>query len=130
MRHAKDRGDITDRGAAAATEGIRERKKRLTRDLISNTATRMFLAHGFDAVKVTDIARACDVAEKTGGQARATAMDNIAVSDAVGQGERAPSAVMHEFQDLKQYGPPAGGLLRPHRHPPLAAAILRHAAAR
>jgi len=64
VRHAKDRGDITDRGAAAATEGIRERKKRLTRDLISNTATRMFLAHGFDAVKVTDIARACDVAEK------------------------------------------------------------------
>lgn len=46
-------------------EGIRERKKRLTRELISNTATRMFLAEGFDAVKVTDIARACDVAEKT-----------------------------------------------------------------
>ena len=65
MGHAKDRGDSTDRGAVAATEGIRERKKRLTRELISNTATRMFLAHGFDAVKVTDIARACDVAEKT-----------------------------------------------------------------
>src|SRR5690348_53922 len=54
-------------GAAAATvpEGIRERKKRLTRELISDTATRMFLAQGFDAVKVTDIARACYVAEKT-----------------------------------------------------------------
>jgi AcrR family transcriptional regulator len=47
------------------TEGIRERKKRLTRALISNTATRMFLEHGFDAVRVTDIARECDVAEKT-----------------------------------------------------------------
>jgi AcrR family transcriptional regulator len=52
-------------GAAAVAEGIRERKKRLTRELISDTATRMFLAQGFDAVKVTDIARACDVAEKT-----------------------------------------------------------------
>ena len=54
-------------GAAEASpvEGIRERKKRLTRQLISNTATQMFLARGFDAVKVTDIARQCDVAEKT-----------------------------------------------------------------
>jgi len=50
---------------AATTEGIRERKKRMTRALISNTATRMFLEHGFDAVRVTDIARECDVAEKT-----------------------------------------------------------------
>jgi AcrR family transcriptional regulator len=49
----------------AATEGIRERKKRLTRALISSVATRMFLEHGFDAVKVTDVARECDVAEKT-----------------------------------------------------------------
>jgi AcrR family transcriptional regulator len=55
-----------DHGRATSPgEGIRERKKRLTRELISNTATRMFLAHGFDAVKVTDIARECDVAEKT-----------------------------------------------------------------
>ncbi|MFL6115232.1 MAG: TetR/AcrR family transcriptional regulator [Catenulispora sp.] len=45
--------------------GLRERKKRQTRELISNTATRMFLARGFDAVKVADIARECDVAEKT-----------------------------------------------------------------
>ena len=51
--------------ASPVREGIRERKKRLTRELISNTATQMFLADGFDAVKVTDIARACDVAEKT-----------------------------------------------------------------
>jgi AcrR family transcriptional regulator len=58
-------GASEDSTASAGTEGIRERKKRLTRELISNTATRMFLADGFDAVKVTDIARACDVAEKT-----------------------------------------------------------------
>jgi AcrR family transcriptional regulator len=48
-----------------AAEGLRERKKRQTRELISNTATRMFLAHGFDDVKVIDIARQCDVSEKT-----------------------------------------------------------------
>ena len=58
-----DDGDQGD--ASSPAEGIRERKKRLTREFISNTATRMFLARGFDAVKVTDIARECDVAEKT-----------------------------------------------------------------
>ena len=51
--------------ATARGQGIRERKKRQTRELISNTATRMFMARGFDSVKVTDIARECDVAEKT-----------------------------------------------------------------
>jgi AcrR family transcriptional regulator len=58
--------DNGDHGRAPSpAEGIRERKKRLTRELISDTATRMFLAYGFDAVRVTDIARECDVAEKT-----------------------------------------------------------------
>jgi AcrR family transcriptional regulator len=47
------------------TEGLRERKKRLTRQRISDTATAMFLERGFDAVTVADIARACDVSEKT-----------------------------------------------------------------
>lgn len=47
------------------TEGLRERKKRLTRQLISDTATAMFLESGFDEVKVADIAAACDVSEKT-----------------------------------------------------------------
>jgi AcrR family transcriptional regulator len=46
-------------------EGLRERKKRLTRQLLSDTATEMFLERGFDAVKVTDIAAACGVSEKT-----------------------------------------------------------------
>ena len=57
--------DAHDVEKASRGEGIRERKKRQTRELISNTATRMFLARGFDAVKVSDIARECDVAEKT-----------------------------------------------------------------
>ncbi len=46
-------------------EGLRERKKRLMRQQLSDTATRMFLEQGFDAVRVTEIAEACGVSEKT-----------------------------------------------------------------
>lgn len=49
----------------AAEEGLRERKKRLMHRLISDTATAMFLEHGFDDVKVTEVAAACGVSEKT-----------------------------------------------------------------
>lgn len=51
--------------AASRKEGLRERKKRLTRQYLSETATTMFLEHGFDKVRVTEIAAACDVSEKT-----------------------------------------------------------------
>ncbi|MEU5597292.1 TetR family transcriptional regulator [Streptomyces sp. NPDC020298] len=47
------------------TEGLRERKKRLTRQQLSDTATEMFLERGFDAVRVSEIAQACGVSEKT-----------------------------------------------------------------
>src|SRR5580692_3437336 len=46
-------------------EGLRERKKRLMRQQLSDTATRMFLERGFDAVRVSEIAEACGVSEKT-----------------------------------------------------------------
>jgi AcrR family transcriptional regulator len=46
-------------------EGLRERKKAETRQRLSDTATRMFLDRGFDRVKVTEIAAACQVSEKT-----------------------------------------------------------------
>src|SRR5271165_5198518 len=46
-------------------EGLRERKKRLMRQQLSDTATQMFMDRGFDAVRVTDIAEACGVSEKT-----------------------------------------------------------------
>lgn len=48
-----------------ATETLRERKKRLMRRRLSDTATAMFLERGFDAVRVTEIAEACDISEKT-----------------------------------------------------------------
>jgi AcrR family transcriptional regulator len=49
----------------AVREGLRERKKRMTRQLISDTATAMFLEHGFDAVRVAEVAEAAGVSEKT-----------------------------------------------------------------
>jgi AcrR family transcriptional regulator len=44
---------------------LRQRKKRLLRQQLSDTATEMFMERGFDAVRVTDIAEACGVSEKT-----------------------------------------------------------------
>ena len=46
-------------------EGLRERKKRQTREAIAHAAMQLFFAHGFDAVTVADVARAADVSEKT-----------------------------------------------------------------
>jgi AcrR family transcriptional regulator len=49
----------------AQAEGLRERKKRLMRQQLSDIATRMFLDRGFDAVRVAEVAEACGVSEKT-----------------------------------------------------------------
>src|SRR5260370_5032801 len=45
--------------------GLRERKKLRTRQLIAETARRMFVEHGFDAVPVAAVARAAEVSEAT-----------------------------------------------------------------
>src|SRR5260370_7358464 len=55
----------TPGAGAAEAEGLRERKKRLMRQQLSDTATQMFMERGFDAVRVTEIAGACGVSEKT-----------------------------------------------------------------
>jgi AcrR family transcriptional regulator len=47
------------------TEGLRERKKRQMRQQLSDTATEMFIERGFDAVRVSQVAAACGVSEKT-----------------------------------------------------------------
>ncbi|MGH2886067.1 MAG: TetR/AcrR family transcriptional regulator, partial [Solirubrobacteraceae bacterium] len=46
-------------------EGLRERKRRLTRQLISYAATTMFATRGFDNVKVSEVADRVGVSEKT-----------------------------------------------------------------
>ncbi|HEY2214117.1 MAG TPA: TetR family transcriptional regulator [Acidimicrobiales bacterium] len=45
--------------------GLRERKKQLLRQHLSDTATRLFLERGFAAVRVADIAQECGVSEAT-----------------------------------------------------------------
>jgi AcrR family transcriptional regulator len=48
-----------------ATIGLRELKKARTRQLIADTAARLFAERGYEHVAVTDVARAAEVAEQT-----------------------------------------------------------------
>jgi AcrR family transcriptional regulator len=53
-------------GATATTgEGLRERKKRQTREAIAAAAMELFLARGFDDVTIADVAGAAGVSRKT-----------------------------------------------------------------
>ena len=47
------------------TSGLRERRKQETRRVISDIATRLFVAHGFDEVTISQVADAAEVAKMT-----------------------------------------------------------------
>ena len=46
-------------------DGLRNRKRRQLRQTLSDTAATLFIEKGFEAVRVADVAAACDVSEKT-----------------------------------------------------------------
>ena len=47
------------------TVGLRERKKARTRQLIADTAARLFAERGYEQVAVSEVAREAEVAEQT-----------------------------------------------------------------
>src|SRR4051812_37855231 len=56
---------MRDAAADPAPPGLRERKKQRTRQLIAETARRLFHERGFERVTVAEIAREAEVAEAT-----------------------------------------------------------------
>ncbi|WP_371675882.1 TetR/AcrR family transcriptional regulator [Streptomyces sp. NBC_01276] len=54
-----------EKGAGPATGSLRERKKRETRQRISDVATTLFAARGFDHVTVAEVAKAAQVSTMT-----------------------------------------------------------------
>ena len=64
MRTARGQQEGHYRGQHS-DEGLRERKRRQTRQLISDVATAMFATRGFDQVKVSEVAERVGVSEKT-----------------------------------------------------------------
>src|ERR1700733_13402106 len=50
---------------ATTGDGLRERKKRQTRDAISQTATELFARQGFERTTIADVAREAGVAKMT-----------------------------------------------------------------
>ncbi|MFC3575557.1 TetR/AcrR family transcriptional regulator [Streptomyces yaanensis] len=104
-------------------EGLRERKKRQTRQYISDVATGLFLERGFDAVTVAEVAEAADVSVNTVYNYFPAKEDlfldrSRGVVDRLarwvrgrGKGESAAVAVLRELRDEVQAVSPRLGLM-------------------
>jgi AcrR family transcriptional regulator len=89
-----------------ALEGLRERKKRETRETIARTAMDLFGERGYDAVTVADVARAADVSEKTVFNYFPAKEDLV-----FGRGQARRQALIHDIRTR----PPGTSLVEPFR---------------
>ncbi|WUQ22019.1 TetR/AcrR family transcriptional regulator [Streptomyces sp. NBC_00236] len=64
-RTAADAAHTAEGGDAAAPMSLRERKKQLTYQAVSDAAIALFLERGFDKVSVAEIAAAADISKPT-----------------------------------------------------------------
>lgn len=104
------------------SEGLRERKKRQTRQYISDVATHLFVERGFDAVTIAEIAEASDVSVNTVYNYFSTKEDLFLDRSrgiverlsrfvrARDEGESAADAVLRELRELTETVSPAVGL--------------------
>jgi AcrR family transcriptional regulator len=104
-------------------EGLRERKKRETRQRISDIATGLFLEHGFVTVTIADVAEAADVSVNTVYNYFPTKEDlfldrSKGVVDRLSRwvrardaGESAAAAVLRELRDEVEAVSPRVGLM-------------------
>ncbi|MBD0844686.1 TetR/AcrR family transcriptional regulator [Streptomyces sp. TRM68416] len=107
------------------TLGLRESKKRETRQSISDHATRLFLTQGFEATTIADIAAAARVAKKTVTnyfpRKEDLALDHqdafvASLADAVrgrAPGETALAALRRAFQEAVEAHNPVAGFAGP-----------------
>ncbi|WP_217166565.1 TetR/AcrR family transcriptional regulator [Streptomyces sp. AC512_CC834] len=104
-------------------EGLRERKKRQTRQYISDVATGLFLERGFEAVTVAEVAQAADVSVNTVYNYFPAKEDlfldrSKGVTDRLSrwvrgrrEGESAAAAVLRELRDEVESVSPRVGLM-------------------
>lgn len=109
-------------------EGLRERKKRETRQRISDIATGLFLEHGFVTVTIAEVADAADVSVNTVYNYFPTKEDlfldrSKGIVDRLARwvrgrdvGESAAAAVLRELRDEVEAVSPRVGLMEGYKH--------------
>jgi AcrR family transcriptional regulator len=107
QRKAHRRG--TD--AATTTEGLRERKRRQTRQRIIDAGLTLFLANGFDATTLDAIAEAADISRRTFFY-YFKSKEDIVLAYQSGQIERLRDAILGESPDRPPFEVVRSALLK------------------